>query len=178
MLHKTAPNPKGCLNTRKQTKIWYSGQNVHYLETFIFPVTDAFPNQYQHYGDVIMGAIASQITSLTIVLNCLFRRRSNKTPKLRVTGLCAGNSPGTGEFPAQMASNAENVSIWWRHHEISQSQAGPTTARLTVQPPADEGDKGVHFVVSWVFVFAVSSLCFVKYRPILGRDRTCDTTQQ
>ena len=34
---------------------------------------------------------------------------------LRVTGLCAGNSPGTGEFPEQMASNAENVSIWWRH---------------------------------------------------------------
>ena len=28
-----------------------------------------------------------------------------------------GNSPGTGEFPTQMASNAENVSIWWRHHE-------------------------------------------------------------
>ena len=23
---------------------------------------------------------------------------------------------GTGEFPAQMASNAENISIWWRHH--------------------------------------------------------------
>ena len=38
--------------------------------------------------------------------------------KLRVTGLCAGNSPVTGEFPAQMASNAENVSISWRHHEI------------------------------------------------------------
>ena len=43
-------------------------------------------------------------------------RRSKKTSKSRVTGLCAGNSPGTGEFPAQMASNAENVSIWWRHH--------------------------------------------------------------
>ena len=41
----------------------------------------------------------------------LFRRRSKKTPKLRVTGLCVGNSPGTGEFPAQMASNAENVSF-------------------------------------------------------------------
>ena len=50
------------------------------------------------------------------LLNRLFRRRSMKTSKLRVTGLCAGNSPGTGEFPAQMASNAENVSIWWRHH--------------------------------------------------------------
>ena len=50
-----------------------------------------------------------------------FIRRSNKISKLRVTGLCAGNSPGTGEFPAQMASNAENVSIWWRHHECSTS---------------------------------------------------------
>ena len=35
-----------------------------------------------------------------------------------VTGLCEGNSQVTGEFPAQSASNAENVSIWWRHHEI------------------------------------------------------------
>ena len=50
------------------------------------------------------------------LLNRLLKRRSKKTSKLRVTGLCVGNSPGTGEFPAQMASNAENVSIWWRHH--------------------------------------------------------------
>ena len=50
------------------------------------------------------------------LLNRLFRRRSKKTSKLRVTGLCAGNSPETGEFPAQMASYAENVFIWWRHH--------------------------------------------------------------
>ena len=51
--------------------------------------------------DVKMSAMASQITSL---------------PKLHVTGLCAGNSSVTGEFPAQKASNAENASIWWRHH--------------------------------------------------------------
>ena len=50
------------------------------------------------------------------LLNRLFRRKSKKTSKLRVTGLCAGNSPETGDFPAQMASNAENVSIWWRRH--------------------------------------------------------------
>ena len=49
--------------------------------------------------------------------NRLFWRRSKKTSKLSVTGLCAGNSPVTGEFPAQMASSAENISIWWRHHE-------------------------------------------------------------
>ena len=50
------------------------------------------------------------------LLNRLFWRRSKKTSKLRVTGLCEGNSPDAGELPAQRASNAENVSIWWRHH--------------------------------------------------------------
>ena len=50
------------------------------------------------------------------LLNRLFRHWSKKISKPRVAGLCAGNSPGTGEFPAQIASNAENVSIWWRHH--------------------------------------------------------------
>ena len=50
------------------------------------------------------------------------RRRSKKTSKLRVPGLCAGNSPVTGEFPAQRASKAENVSIWWSHHEKSEFQ--------------------------------------------------------
>ena len=48
------------------------------------------------------------------LLNGLFRSRSKKTSKRRVSGLCAGNSPGT----VQMASNAENVSIWWRHHDL------------------------------------------------------------
>ena len=52
------------------------------------------------------------------LLNRLFRPRSKETSVLRVTGLCAGNSPLTDEFPTQMASNAENVSIWWRHHDL------------------------------------------------------------
>ena len=57
------------------------------------------------------------------LLKRLFRRRSKKTSKLRVTGLCAGNPPVTGEFPTQMASNAENASIWWRHHDKGKSEA-------------------------------------------------------
>ena len=52
------------------------------------------------------------------LLNLLFRRRLKKTSKLRVTGPCAWISPGTGKFPAQITSNAENVSIWWRHYEL------------------------------------------------------------
>ena len=64
-----------------------------------------------------MGTIASKKQPHDCLLNRLFRRRSKKASKLRVTGLCVGNSPGTGEFPAEMASNAEKVSIWWRQHE-------------------------------------------------------------
>ena len=52
------------------------------------------------------------------LFNRLFRCRSKKTSKLRITGLCVGNSPVTGEFSARMAINTENVTIWWRHHRI------------------------------------------------------------
>ena len=59
------------------------------------------------------------------LLNRLFRRRSKETPKLRVTGLCEGNSPVSGEFSAQRASNAEFVSIWWRHHDYIHANYSP-----------------------------------------------------
>ena len=63
-----------------------------------------------------MNTMASQITSLTIIYSTVYLFLSKKTSKLCVTGLCAGNSPVTGEFPGQRASNAENVSIWLRRH--------------------------------------------------------------
>ena len=62
----------------------------------------------------VMGV--SNHRRLDCLLNRLFRCRSKKTSKLPVTGLCEGNSPVTGDFPAQRTSNAKNVSIWWRHH--------------------------------------------------------------
>ena len=54
---------------------------------------------------------------LDCLLNCFFRCRSKTTSKLRVTGVCGGNPSVTGGFLSQRASNAENVSIWWRHHD-------------------------------------------------------------
>ena len=90
---------------------------------------------HHHYNDVIMSALASQITSLTITYSTVYsRRRSKKTSKLRATGLCAGNSPVTGEFPARMASNAENVSIWWRHHDCIYASFGLKTGRYLWVP--------------------------------------------
>ena len=65
--------------------------------------------------------------------NRSFRCRSKKTSKLRVTGLCVGNSPVTGEFLTQRASNAENVSIWWRHHVLEYK--GAKTRHKTAASP-------------------------------------------
>ena len=69
------------------------------------------PSRWRHNGRVSV----SNHQPNDCLVDRLCRRRWKKTSKHRVTGLCAGNSPGTGEFPAQMASNSENVSIWWRH---------------------------------------------------------------
>ena len=51
-----------------------------------------------------MGAMVSQITSLTIVYSTVY-----STSKLRVTGLFAGNSPVTNEFSAQRAGKFDDV---------------------------------------------------------------------
>ena len=78
-----------------------------------------------------MGAIASQITSLATVYSTVYSSVDQRiTSKLRVTGLCEGNSPVTDEFPAQMASNAENVSIWWCHYDIGTQLRGMESNNL------------------------------------------------
>ena len=93
-------------------------QGTSILSTFSFqPMRDGILWQC-HYSDGITNAMTSQITMQPhdCLLNRLFRRRSKKTSKLRVTDLYWVSSPVTDEFPAQRAINAENVSIWWRHH--------------------------------------------------------------
>ena len=57
-----------------------------------------------HCSDIIMKSPASRLVA----------QPSTKTPKFPVTGLCEGRWP-VG-FPHKRPSNAENVSIWWRHH--------------------------------------------------------------
>ena len=79
------------------------------------PVGYSLPDRrHNEHGDVSNHQRPGRL------LNHLFRLRAKKTSKLRITGLCGGNSPMTVEFPTQKANNAENVSIWWRHHAWSQ----------------------------------------------------------
>ena len=82
-----------------------------------------------HYNDVIVGAMVSQITNLTIIHSTAYSGAGQRKPqKLRLTGLCEGSSPVTGESPAQRASKHGkcftpfgDVIMWtafalqWRH---------------------------------------------------------------
>ena len=87
-----------------------------------YPMTEVFVmiiTCHGHYIDVIMSAMVSQITNLTIVHSTIYSgtdQRKHQSSASLAFVLCAGNSPVTGEFPAQRASNVENVSIWWCHH--------------------------------------------------------------
>ena len=79
-------------------------------------------NYFSYYSDVIMSAVVSQITGVSIVCSNVYsgRRRSKKISKLCVTGLCEGNPSVTGRFPSQKASYTKTNSMWWRHHADAQ----------------------------------------------------------
>ena len=105
------------------------------------------------------------------LLNRLFRHRSKKTSKLRVTDLCVGNSPGTGEFPAQMASYAENISIIWRLHvsfSINVLLWAPLVAYFLTALMA---------ICTFALIFARESLFFLLFHNYLCDDPLPDLEQ-
>ena len=79
-----------------------------YMCTGIIILSAPFSLQWRNNG---LNGISNH-QPYECLLNHLFRHKSKKTSKLHITGLCAGNSPVPGEFPAQRASNTESVSIW------------------------------------------------------------------
>ena len=98
---------------RTQIKIWKK-QQQYKLTIIIGTICYNHTLQWRHNGCDGL----SNHQPRDYLLNRLFRRRSKNASKHRLTGLCEGNSPVTGEFPTQRASNTENVSIWCRHHAM------------------------------------------------------------
>ena len=82
---------------------------ISFFSDFIEDQRDSI---FAHYNDIIMITLVSQITCLTIVYSTIYsRHRSKKTSKAPCHwSLCR-------DFPAQRASNAENASISWCHHD-------------------------------------------------------------
>ena len=70
-----------------------------------------------HYNDVIMTTIASQITSLTVVYSIVYSGADQRQHESSASLAFVWGIHRDRWFPAQRTSNAENVSIWWRHQD-------------------------------------------------------------
>ena len=90
---------------------------IHIPQDSCIDINDLTVKYMKHYSDVIIWRL--KLLASRWLTQSLFRRRSKKIPNLHIIGLCEGIHRVAGEFPAQRASNAENVSTWWRQHEIS-----------------------------------------------------------
>ena len=109
----------------------------------------------QHYNDAIMSVSNHQPHDC--LLNRLFRHRSEKTSELRVTGLCVGNSPMTGEFPhrgpaTRKMSRFDGVIM------NNVCRCGSTEYR--VSHTHDDVIKWKHFPRYWPFVWPVTGLLY------------------
>ena len=130
----------------------------------------------------------SNLQPCDCLLNHSCSRKLKKTSKRRVIGLFAGNSSVTDVFPSQMASNAENVSLWWHHHALvcgccdSLNKSDAVTTRSTVY-------NFIHVLRQYLFhaFFVTSIMCtpclfnhallvktVVTYMHFTGFDEQCN----
>ena len=78
----------------------------------------------KHYNDVITGAMASQITRFMIVYQIVYPGADQRKHQSSVSlAFVRGIHRWPVNCPHKMTSNAQNVSIWWRHHESYYSWA-------------------------------------------------------
>ena len=85
------------------------------LEVAVVTISSATGDYKIHHSDVIMIAMASRITSVSIVYPAACSGTDQR--KHPSSASLVFVRPVTGEFPAQRVSNAENVFIWSHHHE-------------------------------------------------------------
>ena len=114
---------------------------------------------WKDYCDVRMGTMASQITSLNhCLLSRLFGRRSKKTSNLRVTGLCAGNLPVAGDFPAQRASNAKKFPF----DDVIMRIQRFYSKKIGLGPRAPTNVLVNKYILQWSVLRTQSTECFIQ----------------
>ena len=88
---------------------------IHTLEPVLFSIFSIIKRlsaSPHHYNDVIMSAMASQITSLTVVYSTIYSGTDEINHQSSASMAFVGNSPVTGDFPAHMTSNAKKCFHW------------------------------------------------------------------
>ena len=104
-----------CMSFCILIKISFAIYSINKFMT-IASLYSAFMYGVVHYNNVIMTTVVCQITSLKIVYSIVYSGADQRNIKASRHWPLCGDFTGTGEFPAQRASYAENASIWWRHH--------------------------------------------------------------
>ena len=96
----------------KSLELWFKCHKKFVLELQIIG---------SHYNDVIMTTMASQITSLAIVYSIVYSSADQRKHQSSVSLAFVRGK--------QRASNAENGSIWWRHHDITAEKATKSSSQ-------------------------------------------------
>ena len=107
--------------TKCQTKWLITSNTKGNIHVRVLLIWEFGPLNQRNHTTVVCHNECNGISNhrcLDLLLHCLFRCTLQKISRLCMTGLWEGNSPVTNEFPAQRASNVENVFIWWCLHEM------------------------------------------------------------
>ena len=102
---------------RQSMGLWYWELTRH-PDPAVLPVGTL----HSHYNDVIMGMMASQITSLKIVFSAVYsdadqRKHQSSVSLAFVQGIHRGPLNSPHKWPV-----TRNVSVWWRHHALNDSE--------------------------------------------------------
>ena len=99
---------------------WYRQATSHYLSQCWLKSMSSYhvtSPPWINYNDVIMGLMASQITSLTIVYSVVYLSADKKKHQSSVSlAFVRGIHRGPVNYPHKRPVTRKNVSIWWRYH--------------------------------------------------------------
>ena len=115
------------LSQRHPCRFWngyISLSTKHYYLSFLCSSKTQrtiFMQKLCHYVDVIMRAMASQITSFTIVCSNVYSGTDQRKHLSSASLAFVGEFTGNRWIPRQLANNAKNVCICLRHHDTNRA---------------------------------------------------------
>ena len=97
--------------------LWYLPSSRLWNRNVATLTVNAHGSSIHHYSDVLMRAMASQITGVSMVCSIVYSGADQRNHESSASLAYVRETLVTGEFLSQRASNAENVVIWWSHHD-------------------------------------------------------------
>ena len=92
------------------SQLMYTTQHTHFVTTHGFPSYSALRPMTLQWRHNDHDSVSNHQHHVVI------QTQIKENTKVPCHWPLCGDFTGTGDFPAQRASYAENVSIWWRHH--------------------------------------------------------------